>query len=487
MSDLPLPAIIVLVTGLLAVFGGLVVRGRRGWSAFTVVGFAAAMASLALDDTGSGHRQLLDWLLLGTGFAFAASLAGLPSHQRDLFASHPRGGLVPGLLGLSIGGAMLIGVATDHVARIVGLELALAPLAVLLLRTSGDDESRGAALRYATAEIPGFLAIVTGAAILYSNGLRVDSPAAVAAAVLVMSGLAIRARIAPFHAGAEEVHAGTSAWTAGVLAVVPRLAVAGFLVAELPRLASVAGEATRNMGLVVGVVAVVAGGIAAMFRDNLRRTLAAVTMCHFGAVFSCAAVAVWDTGHPDRGLSELDSFPAGMGALLLHHVAYTIVTTGAYAVLVHVTRPERRVDHVDDLTGLARTEPAAAVSLSVLLLAAAGLPPFVGFWSRLSAVVALGASGTALGEGYGPMVTDASPIGRGLVITAGLAVALGGVMILAAFARWLVTMLFDQPRTGVRPSGGEPALAVAVLLAILALGLGVIPAPLLAWIRTMSP
>lgn len=485
MPDLPLPLLIVLGTGLASLLGGAVVRGRRSWSTLAVVGFAGAMVSLAFESKPDPLRWYLDWLLVTGGFAASASLAGLPAHRRDLFASHPEGGLVPGLLVLAVGGAMLIGHAPDTVGWVVGLELAIVPVGVLLLRTAGDVASRASALRYVTVELVGFFAVVGGTAVVFAEDVGADSLAVELGAVLLLAGLAIRARVAPFGAGSEDVHAGTSAWAAGVIALVPRLAVGAFLVRSLPRLAEVANEATRTVAIVVGVVSILGGGISALFRTNVRSVLAAATSSLFGVVFLGVVVAAWDVTHPAQSLDGRDSFPAGRGVILLQLVHFAVVTVGLHAVLVHVTRPERPVDFEDDLTGLGRTEPAAAASLVVLCASAFGAPPLAGFWARLSAVYAVSSTWSAPGLGRGPMVTAASPMGRGLLAFAGLAIALGGVLLAMAFARWLVTILFDQPRTGVRPSGGEPALAVAVLTAMLAVGLGLIPGPLFGWIRAI--
>jgi len=59
------------------------------------------------------------------------------------------------------------------------------------------------------------------------------------------------------------------------------------------------------------------------------------------------------------------------------------MTAGLFAVLVYLARPHRQIEYVEDLTGLHRSEPLAAVCAAVFLLGLAGIPPLPGFWGRM--------------------------------------------------------------------------------------------------------
>ena len=70
-------------------------------------------------------------------------------------------------------------------------------------------------------------------------------------------------------------------------------------------------------------------------------------------------------------------------ALWFYLATYAAATIGAFAVLEHLGRPDRRLDAVDELAGLGRTRPAAAAVLAVCMFSLAGVPPLAGFWGKL--------------------------------------------------------------------------------------------------------
>ncbi len=76
--------------------------------------------------------------------------------------------------------------------------------------------------------------------------------------------------------------------------------------------------------------------------------------------------------------------PGGIRASLLYLLAYSLANVGLFAVLVYLGRPGKQIDQVDDLTGLAKTQPLVAVIAALFLFSLAGIPPLPGFWAKLS-------------------------------------------------------------------------------------------------------
>jgi NADH-quinone oxidoreductase subunit N len=58
------------------------------------------------------------------------------------------------------------------------------------------------------------------------------------------------------------------------------------------------------------------------------------------------------------------------------------MTLGAFGVILLLSTPERAVERVDDLAGLGRTHPVAALAMAVCLFSLAGIPPLAGFWGK---------------------------------------------------------------------------------------------------------
>eukprot|EP01136_Pigoraptor_vietnamica_P025890 Opistho-1_new@80304 len=70
-------------------------------------------------------------------------------------------------------------------------------------------------------------------------------------------------------------------------------------------------------------------------------------------------------------------------ALLLYSITYAIVTLSLFGTLMTIVDPLKRpVQYISQLSGLSRTRPLLAITLSVAALAAAGIPPLIGFYGK---------------------------------------------------------------------------------------------------------
>ena len=67
------------------------------------------------------------------------------------------------------------------------------------------------------------------------------------------------------------------------------------------------------------------------------------------------------------------------------------MTLGAFGVIVMLQR-RRPIASIDELAGLAATNPLAALMLAVFLFGLTGLPPTVGFWGKFNLFLAAWAS-----------------------------------------------------------------------------------------------
>ncbi|MBX6374257.1 MAG: NADH-quinone oxidoreductase subunit NuoN [Acetobacteraceae bacterium] len=73
----------------------------------------------------------------------------------------------------------------------------------------------------------------------------------------------------------------------------------------------------------------------------------------------------------------------GVRSLLFYMAIYLLMTLGAFAVLAAMRRRGRPVEAIEDLAGLARSDVGMAIWMLVFMFAMAGVPPLAGFWSKL--------------------------------------------------------------------------------------------------------
>ena len=61
---------------------------------------------------------------------------------------------------------------------------------------------------------------------------------------------------------------------------------------------------------------------------------------------------------------------------------YVTMTLGVFAVILSMRRSTGMVESIDQLAGLARTHPATAFFMAMLLFSMAGMPPLAGFFAK---------------------------------------------------------------------------------------------------------
>ena len=148
---------------------------------------------------------------------------------------------------------------------------------------------------------------------------------------------------------------------------------------------------------------------------------------------------------------------------------YAAATIGAFAVLEHLGRPERRLDAVDELAGLGRTRPAAAAVLAVCMFSLAGVPPLAGFWGKFLVF------GSALNvDAQGGAVNM-----QWWFIAAAVIGVLNAAVAAAYYLRIVAVMYFRTPLATPRAEGGAGSWWAAVACALLVIGVGVYPGPLM--------
>lgn len=200
----------------------------------------------------------------------------------------------------------------------------------------------------------------------------------------------------------------------------------------------------------LAVATMVLGNLAALAQDDMKRMLAYSSVAHAG--YALIAVVLASRGE------------AGVVApLLLYLFAYTLMTVGAFAVLLAVSPAHRETTQLSTVAGLAHRRPALAALFSVFLLSLAGMPPTVGFFGK-----------------YYLFQTAVAADEIPLVIVA----VLSSVVSVAYYVQPIVMMYFRAPAESVTPAArlsfGTRFVLVVAVLGVLAAG--ILPSRLVAFL-----
>ncbi len=272
--------------------------------------------------------------------------------------------------------------------------------------------AQAAALRYLLLSAAGSVLLLAGITIVYlRTGTlnlahlaslapeRLADPAGLAAFALMLIGLGVKAELFPVNGWVPEVYASVSGRLAGLLAgLVSKLAV--LVVVRVLVLIFPQPEAAELM-LVLGMLGIGAGELAAWRARDLRRQFAFSSIGQLGIVFVAFSVP------GEAGIV------AGL-AVALHH----LLVKPALFLLA-----ERWGGSIEGLRGAGRGQWLASGLFILFALSLVGLPPLPGFWAKLLTVMGLLEQGTGLAR-LGAMVVMAATVVEAAYLFRTLAVLL---------------------------------------------------------------
>jgi NADH-quinone oxidoreductase subunit N len=325
--------------------------------------------------------------VLCLGGAFAALLAGgyLPEHQIDRSEFFP-------LLLFSTVGAMALSAAGDILSLFIALEtMSLGVYCLVGLRRS--SRSIEAALKYFLLGSFAAALMLFGGALLYGATGHTDLvgigqaihtigqptskvPAApvMVALVLLLSGLAFKVSAVPFHMWTPDAYEGAPtpatsymavAVKAAAFAVLLRVLLVGFGDARLMSW----GTGWPPAVAALAVLSMTVANLIAGRQSSVKRMLAYSSIAH--------------AGYALLGVVATMRSPAGQASVLFYLLAYTVSTAGAFGALILCGSRGAEAVSYEDLAGIAKRHPPAALAFSIFLLSLAGIPPTAGFFGKL--------------------------------------------------------------------------------------------------------
>ncbi len=304
------------------------------------------------------------------------------------------------LIMLSASGMMLLASATELISIYVSLELTALPIAALaaFLRDGKSAESgmkflvlsaiSSAVLLYGMVFVYGY----TGTTSLEGIAARIDemlstgelnaaaafgdSKALLFGVTLFIAGFGFKISSVPFQFWAPDVYEGAPTPVTAFLSVASK--AAGFAVILRVFYMSFPADAlSANWAAIFAILSVVSmtfGNLVAIRQDNIKRMLAYSTIAHAGYVMvGLAAFAARSQG------GDTD---VGASGALFYLSGYVATNLLAFGVIVAVSN-KIDSDEIDSYAGMARRAPLLAATLAFGMISLTGIPPTVGFMSKI--------------------------------------------------------------------------------------------------------
>ncbi|GJM06601.1 MAG: NADH-quinone oxidoreductase subunit N [marine bacterium B5-7] len=360
----------------------------------TMIGLAATFAMICLfypHHLKFGFDQMLVFdplsgllkavMVLFTGFVFVLSRRyvadrEMPSGEFYVLAS------------LSLLGMMFMVSSNHFLVLYLGLELHTLPLMAMVALRRDSANAHEAAIKYFALSALASGMLLYGVSLLYGatghldfvsiaqflqqqgahNGMLLSM-----SLVFIVVSLAFKLGMVPFHMWVPDVYDGAPTAVTLFMSSVPKIAGLGLAMRVLGAAMPSMAAHWQSLFIIMAVLSMLLGNLIAIAQTNIRRLLAYSSIAHMGYL----------------SLGLIAATPEGFRASVYYGIVYALMSLSAFGVLVVMSKQGVEINNVSDLKGLAQRNRWLALLMLFIVFSMAGIPPFVGFFAKLTVLMAL--------------------------------------------------------------------------------------------------
>src|SRR5207247_1788756 len=182
------------------------------------------------------------------------------------------------------------------------------------------------------------------------------------ATALILAGFGFKTAAVPFHFWCPDVYTGAPTPVTAFLSVAPKAAGFATLIrfffsgmsdttTSASQWSAFSAMNWTSLLILISIITMTLGNIAALRQDNLKRLLAYSSIAHAGYMMMGAAVLSYE----------------GVQAVLIYLITYLFMNLGAFLVVIEIFNQTNSFN-VNDYRGLYRRSPFLAISMTIFLL-----------------------------------------------------------------------------------------------------------------------
>ncbi len=355
-------------------------------------------------------------------------------------------------------GMMVLISANSFLTVYLGLELLSLALYTLVALDRDSARSTEAAMKYFVLGALASGLLLYGMSMIYGAtgtldisqvaraiaGGHADKTVLTFGLVFMVSGIAFKLGVVPFHMWIPDVYQGAPTAVTLIIGSAPKLAAFAMAMRLLVNGLLDLALDWQQMLVILSVASMAVGNLAAVAQTNIKRMLAYSTISHMGFVLLGLLAGVVN----GNWLNAADAYSAAM----FYVVVYVLTTLGSFGMILLLSRAGFEAETLEDFKGLNARNSWYAFIMLLLMFSLAGVPPTVGFYSKLAVLQPLLASDQVW-----------------LAVVAVLFSLVGAFY----YLRVVKLMYFDEPidTAPIRPNLDMSVLISANGLAVLALGI----------------
>jgi NADH-quinone oxidoreductase subunit N len=356
-----------------------VVRATGGQSAYTFGG-------MFVSDLMANVLKLLTYAAVAVSLVYSRQYLA----QRGML----RGEFFVLALFATLGMAVMIS-ANHMLVLYLGLELMSLCLYSMVALNRDSAKSTEAAMKYFVLGALASGLLLYGMSMLYGATATLDitqmaqviatgranGVVLVFGLVFAVAGLSFKLGVVPFHMWIPDVYHGAPNAMTLFIGAAPKLAAFAMAVRMLVNgLIDLAFD-WQQMLVIMAVLSMGIGNLAAIAQTNIKRMLAYSTISHMG--FMLLGLLAGVVG--GNRLSAPDAYSAAM----FYSIVYVLMSLGAFGMVLAMSRAGFEAEDLEDYKGLNQRDPWYAFLMLLLMFSLAGVPPTVGFYAKLSVLDAV--------------------------------------------------------------------------------------------------
>ncbi|MFC1501479.1 complex I subunit 5 family protein [Elusimicrobiota bacterium] len=193
---------------------------------------------------------------------------------------------------------------------------------------------------------------------------------------MFLGGLFIKGGLVPFHGWLPDAYSSAPTEVSVLLAGIVTKTTGIYTLLRIVTVIFGFSSSVQNILLLVGIISIFVGAIAAIGQKDFKRMLAYSSISQVGYIV----------------LSLGAGTPLGIAGAVFHLFNHAIFKTQLFVNAAAVEKQSGTTD-MDKLGGLTERMPITGITSVVGFLSTAGIPPLGGFWSKLIIIVALWIAG----------------------------------------------------------------------------------------------
>jgi NADH-quinone oxidoreductase subunit N len=294
---------------------------------------------------------------------------------------------VPILIAITTFSLMLLVASNDLITMYLTMELSAISLYVIIASNKNSYISTEAALKYfilgsvasciflfGASTISGFAGSFSfdeiGSYIFTIEDENILPILLTFSSFLVLVAFFFKMSLAPFHAWLADIYHGAPPYGSLIIGSGSKIAIFGLFVRAIYTLFDNLNLELQTLIIVVSILSIFIGSIAAIMQEDLRRILAYSSIANMG--FAMASIA---TGSAN-----------GIASGFVYVVLYSLLMFIPAFVLISLLAQAKHRDDptivLSDLRELSISNPYKTAALTIIMLSTGGLPPFAGFFGK---------------------------------------------------------------------------------------------------------